>query len=105
VLNAADRADGPRMHVDIGTALPLVDGISVRLDALASWPDSWDLYLQATPGWWTYSTDGQRKRAMPVSAEDDLGGRGGHEATAVPVDAPVPGAAADPQITRKILYR
>ncbi|MGH3296195.1 MAG: hypothetical protein ACRDP7_30800, partial [Trebonia sp.] len=74
VLNAADHADGPRMHVDIGTALPPVDGISVRLDALASSPDSWDLYLQATPGWWTYSTDGQHKRSMSVSAEDDRGG-------------------------------
>jgi hypothetical protein len=74
VLEAADRVDGPRTHVDIGTALPPVDGISVRLDALASWPDSWGLYLQATPGWWTYSTDGQHKRGVSVSAEDDLGG-------------------------------
>jgi hypothetical protein len=74
VLDAADRADGPRTHVDIGTSLPLVDGISVRLDALASWPDSWGLYLQAKPGWWTYSTDGQHKRGVSVSAEDDLGG-------------------------------
>jgi hypothetical protein len=75
VLNAADRADGPRLHVDLDTALPPVDGTAVRLNALASWPDSWDLYLQATPGWWTYSTDGHHKRdAMTVFAEDDLGG-------------------------------
>jgi hypothetical protein len=74
VLDAADRADGPTTHLDIGTALPPVDGISVRLDAIASWPDSWDLYLQATPSWWTYSTDRHYKRAMSVSAEDDLGG-------------------------------
>jgi hypothetical protein len=75
VLNAADRADGPRLHVDLDTALPPVDGTAVRLNTLASWPGSWDLYLQATPGWWIYSTDGQRKRdAMTVSAEDDLGG-------------------------------
>ena len=75
VLNAADRADGPRLHVDLDTALPPVDGTSVRLNTLASWPDSWDLYLQATPGWWTYSTDGQHKRdAMTVFAEDDLDG-------------------------------
>ena len=75
VLNAADRTDGPRLHVDIDTALPPVDGTAVRLNTLASWPASWDLYLQATPGWWTYSTDGQHKRdAMSVSAEDDLGG-------------------------------
>jgi hypothetical protein len=75
VLNAADRADGPRLHVDLDTALPPVDGTTVRLNTLASWPGSWDLYLQATPGWWIYSTDGQRKRdAMTVFAEDDLGG-------------------------------
>jgi hypothetical protein len=75
VLNAADRADGPPLHVDLDTALPPVDGTAVRLNTLASWPGSWDLYLQATPGWWTYSTDGQRKRdAMTVFAEDDLGG-------------------------------
>jgi hypothetical protein len=75
VLNAADRADGPRLHVDLDTALPPADGTAVRLNALASWPSSWDLYLQATPDWWTYSTDGQHKRdAMTVFAEDDLGG-------------------------------
>jgi hypothetical protein len=75
VLNAADRADGPRLHVDLDTALPPTDGTAVRLNTLASWPGSWDLHLQAAPGWWTYSTDGQRKRdAMTVFAEDDLGG-------------------------------
>ena len=75
VLNAADRADGPRLHVDLDTALPPADGTAVRLNTLASWPGLWDLYLQATPGWWTYSTDGQRKRyAVRVFAEDDLGG-------------------------------
>ena len=75
VLNAADRVDGPRTHLAIGTALPVADGTSVRLDTLASWPGSWDLYLQAMPGWWTYSTDGQHKRdAMSVSAQDNLGG-------------------------------
>ncbi|HEX3516085.1 MAG TPA: hypothetical protein VHT26_19015 [Trebonia sp.] len=75
VLNAAERADGPKLHVDIDTALPPVDGTAVRLNILASWPDSWDLYLQATPGWWRYSADGQHKRdAMSVVAEDDRGG-------------------------------
>jgi hypothetical protein len=75
VLDAADRTDGPRLHVDLDTALPPADGSAVRLNTLASWPDSWDLYLQTTPGWWTYSTDGQRKRdVMTVFAEDDLGG-------------------------------
>ena len=75
VLNAADRADGPRLHLDLDTALPPVDGTAVRLNTLASWPGWWDLYLQAAPGWWTYSTDGHHKRdAMKVFAEDDLGG-------------------------------
>jgi hypothetical protein len=75
VLNAADRVDGPRLHVDLDTALPPVNGTAVRLNTLASWPGSWDLYLQATPGWWTYSADGQQKRyAVPIFAEDDLGG-------------------------------
>ena len=75
VLNAADRADGRPLHVDLDTPLPPVDGTAVRVNTLASWPGSWDLYLQATPGWWTYSTDRQHKRAaMTVYAEDDLGG-------------------------------
>jgi hypothetical protein len=75
VLNAADRADGPRLHVDLDTALPPADGTVVRLNTLASRPGSWDLHLQAAPGWWTYSTDRQHKRdAMTVFAEDDLGG-------------------------------
>ena len=75
VLNAADRADGRPLHVDLDTPLPPVDGTAVRVNTLASWPGSWDLYLQATPGWWIYSTDRQRKRAaMTVFAEDDLGG-------------------------------
>ena len=75
VLNDADRADGPRLHVDLDGALPPADGTTVRLNTLASWPSSWDLYLQATPGWWIYSADGERKRAaLTVFAEDDLGG-------------------------------
>lgn len=47
VLNAADRADGPRLHVDLDTALLQADGTAVRLNTLESWPGSWDLYLQA----------------------------------------------------------
>jgi hypothetical protein len=75
ILNAADRADGLKLSVDIDAALPSVDGTAVHLNTLASWPDSWDLYFQATPGWWIYSTDRQRKRhAMLVFAEDDCGG-------------------------------
>jgi hypothetical protein len=75
VLNDADRTGGPRLHVDLDTALPPADGMAVRLNTLASWPGSWDLYFQATPGWWTYSTDRELQwDVMTVFAEDDLGG-------------------------------
>jgi hypothetical protein len=75
VLNAADRADGPRLHVDLDTALPPADGTAAHLNTLASWPGSWDLHLQAAPGWSIYSTDRMYKLdAMTVFAEDDLGG-------------------------------
>jgi hypothetical protein len=49
MLGAARRADGPRHHLDIGAALPLIDGVAVQVDSLISWPDSWRLYLRATP--------------------------------------------------------
>jgi hypothetical protein len=75
VLSAADRADGPPLHVDLDTALPPADGTAVRLDTLASWPGSWDLHLQAAPGWSIYSADRMYKlNAVTVFAEDDLGG-------------------------------
>jgi hypothetical protein len=75
VLDVADRADGPRLHLDLDTALPQADGTVVRLNALASQPGSWDLYLQAPPGWWTSTTDGQLQgEPVTVFAEDDLGG-------------------------------
>ena len=46
----------------------------MRLNTLASWPGSWDLHLQAAPGWSIYSTDRMYKLdAMTVFAEDDLG--------------------------------
>jgi len=75
MLDAARRADGPRHHLDIGAALPPIDGVAVQLDSLISWPDSWQLYLRAVPGWWSHSADGHR-RWSPVSvhAEDDRGG-------------------------------
>ncbi len=47
----------------------------MRVDSLASEPDTWKLYLRTEPGWWTYSADRNRKwAAMAVDAEDDLGG-------------------------------
>jgi len=75
MLEVARRADGPRAHFDIGAALPPIGGVAVQVDSLFSWPDSWQLYLRAMPGWWNYSEDGHRKwNPVSVHAEDDLGG-------------------------------
>jgi hypothetical protein len=75
MLGAARRGDGPRHHLDIGAALPPIDGVAVQLDSLISWPDSWQLYLRAMPGWWAYGEVGHRKwPSVSVLAEDDLGG-------------------------------
>lgn len=72
---AAGRRDGPRRHLDLGAVLPAIDGVSVQADSLFSWPDSWRLYLRATPSWWKYSEDGNRKWSpISVNAEDDRGG-------------------------------
>jgi hypothetical protein len=75
MLDAAQRADGPRHHLDIGAALPPIDGVAVQVDSMISWPGSWRLYLRATPGWWNYSEDRHRKwNPVSVHAEDDRGG-------------------------------
>jgi hypothetical protein len=75
ILDAAQRADGPRRHLDIGAALPPIDGVTVRIDSLISWPASWRLYLRALPGWWNDSEDGHRRwNPVSVHAEDDRGG-------------------------------
>jgi len=75
MLDAARRADGPRHHLDIGATLPPIDGVTVQVDTLISWPDSWRLYLRATPRWWGYSEDGSRKwLRVTVHATDDRGG-------------------------------
>jgi hypothetical protein len=75
MLGAARRADGPGHHLDIGATLPPIDGVTVQLGSLISWPDIWRLYLRATPTWWGYSEDGRRKWfGVTVHAEDDRGG-------------------------------
>jgi hypothetical protein len=75
MLDAARQADGPRHHLDIGAALPPIDGVTVQADSLISWPDSWRLYLRATPSWWDHSKDGGRRWSpVAVHAEDDRGG-------------------------------
>jgi hypothetical protein len=76
MLNAAQRTDGSRHHLDITAALPPVDGTAVQVDTLISEPDTWRVYLRARPGWWTPSEDRHHRRAaMSVRAEDNLGGR------------------------------
>jgi hypothetical protein len=74
MLDAARRADGPRHHLDLGIALPPVDGVAVQLDCLISMPGSWRLYLRAMPGWRDSGEDGRRRDLVSVHADDDLGG-------------------------------
>jgi hypothetical protein len=49
MLDAARRADGPRHHLDIGAALPPIDGVAVQVDSLISWPGSWRLSCARRP--------------------------------------------------------
>ncbi len=73
MLDAAQRADGPRQHLDIGAALPPIDGVTLQVDSLISWPDGWRLYLRAKPGWW--NEDGHRKwNPVSILGDDDRGG-------------------------------
>jgi hypothetical protein len=74
-LDALNEADGPDRHLDICAAIPRLDGVDVQLDHLVSGPDSWRLYLRASPTWWGRSEDGHRKwELVSVRAEDDQGG-------------------------------
>jgi hypothetical protein len=75
IIEAAGRRDGAPLHLDLSAALPSVDDTVVRVDCLISEPGSWQVHLRAEPGWWAYSADGNRKRAVfSVHAEDDRGG-------------------------------
>jgi hypothetical protein len=75
MIDAAYRADGPQLHLGISAALPLFNGVAVRVDSLVSEPRSWHVLLRAEPGWWTYSADRHHKWAVAsVRAEDNLGG-------------------------------
>jgi hypothetical protein len=75
MLGAADRADGPRHHLDIGSTVPALGGVVTRLDSLISGPDTWRLFLRAMPGWFAYSENGHRNwNQVRIYAEDDLGG-------------------------------
>jgi len=76
MLSAANRSDGPAVHLDLAAALPPLYGVAIQLDSLVSRPGGWKLYLRARPAWFIYSEDGTQKwDPASVSAEDDLGGR------------------------------
>jgi hypothetical protein len=74
MLDAAERTDGPRHHLDLGITLPPVDGMTLQLASLLSAPGGWSLPLRANPRWPRYR-DSQRRKWSPVeiSAEDDRG--------------------------------
>ena len=74
MLDAARRADGARHQLDIGAALPPVDGVVVLADSLISGSDSWRLYLRVTPSWWRHSADNRRQARVSVYPQDDRGG-------------------------------
>jgi len=74
MLEAERRADGPRRQLDIGAALPPIDGVVVLADSLISGSGSWLLYLRVTPSWWRYSEDNRRHAHVSVYPQDDRGG-------------------------------
>ena len=74
MLSAARRADRPRHQLDIGAALPPIDGVVVLADSLISGSGGWRLYLRVTPGWWSYGEDNRRRAHVSVCARDDRGG-------------------------------
>jgi hypothetical protein len=72
---AAGLADGPRLRLDVGAAVPALGGLVTRLDSLACGPGPWQLFLRAAPEWFRYAEDGQAKWApVSVTAQDDRGG-------------------------------
>lgn len=48
MLAAADRADGPQYHLDIGLTLPPVDGVAIHVDSLFPSPGDWLVPLRFT---------------------------------------------------------
>ncbi len=74
MLDAVRRADGPRHQLDIGAALPPIDGVVILADSLISGSDSWRLYLRVTPSWWRHSEDNRRQARVSVYPQDDRGG-------------------------------
>jgi hypothetical protein len=90
-LDVADLTDGARYHGDLGITLPSLDGITLQLDSIFATFSGWALRLRATPRWWRYRDNGNRKWSpVEIRAEDDRGhscqssfggssGRDGHE--------------------------
>jgi hypothetical protein len=74
MLDAARGADGPRHQLDIGAALPPIEGVVVLADSLISVSGSWQLYLRVTPSWWNYSEDNRQRTRISVYPRDDRGG-------------------------------
>jgi hypothetical protein len=74
-LMAADLQDGPVLHLNIGTALPVFDSVELALGALISEPSLWHISMSAGTGRWHYSDDKRQKRPpFSVRAEDERGG-------------------------------
>lgn len=70
-----DTVDGPAHHLDLGAALPSMEGVELHLDSLLSEPDAWRLHLRAAPRWWKYDDDRRTQRSpVSVGARDDRGG-------------------------------
>jgi hypothetical protein len=79
MLAAADRADGPQHHLDIGLTLPPVDGVAIHVDSLFSSPGNWLVPLRITGQWPVEVLRDEngnfkdKRRSMAISAEDDRG--------------------------------
>jgi len=71
---AADRADGPRHHLDLGIALPPIDGMILQLDSLISAPGAGRCSCAPVPGGGATGTTGAASGAGWRSAPKTTGG-------------------------------
>lgn len=64
-----------RAPLDVCAELPLLGGVTSRLDCLVPGVDSWRLHLRVQPRWWKGEKEGhERVPALEITAADDLGG-------------------------------
>jgi hypothetical protein len=96
--------------------LPTLDGITLRLDSLFSTLDGWSLRLRATPRWFRYRDNGNRKWSpVEISAQDDRGrpfsgsfagssGRDGHQYLTLRFHPRLPAAAGASSCAHKTLF-